>query len=75
MSPQTRRTLRIDDPVAGDTCDMAQPGSPESASGRLRDIAPHDIHPNPSQPRKRFEDASLAALRIPSGSVACYSRS
>jgi hypothetical protein len=62
MSPQTRRTLQIDDPVAGDACHMAQLGSPEGASGRLRDIALHEIHSNPSQPRKRFDDASLATL-------------
>jgi ParB family chromosome partitioning protein len=62
MSPQTRRTLRIDDPVAGDACHVARPSSPESASGRLRDIDLHDIHPNPGQPRKHFDDASLAAL-------------
>jgi ParB family chromosome partitioning protein len=62
MSPQARRTLRIDDPVAGDACHMAQPGSPQSMSGRLRDVALQDIHPNPAQPRKHFDDASLAAL-------------
>jgi len=62
MSPQTRRTLRIDDPVAGDACHMAQLGSRERTDARLRDIAVQDIDPNPSQPRKRFDDASLAAL-------------
>lgn len=62
MSPQTRRTLRIDDPVAGDACHMARPGSAENVSGRLRDIALQDIHPNPAQPRKHFDDESLAAL-------------
>jgi ParB family chromosome partitioning protein len=62
MSPQTRRTLRIDDPVAGDACHTARPGSPETASGHLRDIALQDIRPNPAQPRKHFDDASLAAL-------------
>ncbi len=62
MSPQTRRTLRIDDPVAGDACHMAQLDRAERADARLRDIALQDIHPNPCQPRKRFDDASLAAL-------------
>jgi ParB family chromosome partitioning protein len=62
MTPHTRRTLRIDDPVAGDACHMARTGSPESASRRLRDIALQAIHPNPAQPRKRFDDESLAAL-------------
>ena len=62
MSPQARRTLRIDDPVAGDACHMARSGSPENVSGRLRDVALKDIHPNPAQPRKHFDDTSLAAL-------------
>lgn len=62
MSPQTRRTLRIDDPVAGDACHMAQLDRRERTDGRLRDIALQDIHPNPSQPRKRFDDTSLVAL-------------
>jgi ParB family transcriptional regulator, chromosome partitioning protein len=62
MSPQITRTLRIDDPVAGDACHMARLGSPESVGGRLRDVALKDIHPNPAQPRKHFDDESLAAL-------------
>ena len=62
MSPQARRSLRIDDPVAGDACHMAQPRSPDASSGRLREIALDEIHPNPSQPRKRFDRSSLAAL-------------
>jgi ParB family transcriptional regulator, chromosome partitioning protein len=62
MTPQIRRTLRIDDPVAGDVCHMAPAGSSERTSGRLRDIALQTIHPNPAQPRKHFDDASLAAL-------------
>ncbi len=61
MSPQVRRALRIDDPVAAsDACHVAQ--SEQGADRRLRDIALEDIHPNPSQPRKRFDDGSLAAL-------------
>jgi ParB family chromosome partitioning protein len=63
MSPQTRRALRIDDPVAGSNpCHVAQLSSGESPSGRLHDIALHDIHANPSQPRRHFDDRSLAAL-------------
>jgi ParB family chromosome partitioning protein len=62
MSPQTRRELRIDDPVLGDACHVAQTPAEPSANRRLRDIALEDVHPNPSQPRKHFEDASLAAL-------------
>ena len=62
MSPQARRSLRIDDPVAGDACHMAQLRSPDASSGRLRDIALDEIHPNLAQPRKRFDQSSLAAL-------------
>ena len=35
---------------------------PDDSSGRLRDIALDEIHPNLSQPRKRFDQSSLAAL-------------
>ncbi len=62
MSSQTRRTLRIDDPVAGDACRMARLGSPGNSSSRLLDVRLQDIHPNPSQPRKRFDEVSLNAL-------------
>jgi ParB family chromosome partitioning protein len=62
MSPQTRRALRIDDPVAGDACHMAHAHSEPTSNGRLCDIYLEEIHPNPSQPRKRFDDRSLAAL-------------
>jgi ParB family transcriptional regulator, chromosome partitioning protein len=62
MSPHGRRALRIDDPVAGDAYHAAQLGSSDGSSGRLCDIALNEIHPNPSQPRKRFDDASLTAL-------------
>ena len=62
MTLQARRALRIDDPVAGDACHVAHLGSPHGSNGRLCDIALNEIHPNPSQPRKRFDDASLMAL-------------
>ncbi len=41
---------------------MAQLGSRDGPVDRLCAIALHEIHPNPSQPRKRFDDASLTAL-------------
>src|SRR5207244_2858472 len=62
MSPQARRALRIDDPIGGDACHVAQPSSPDGSSRRLSDIALSEIHPNPSQPRERFDDVSLLAL-------------
>ena len=45
---------RSEPPPAGD-------GSSEIA-GRLRDISIAEIHPNPAQPRKRFDESALAAL-------------
>jgi ParB family chromosome partitioning protein len=62
MSPQTRRPLHIDDPVAGEACHVAHVEPRDGASGRLRDIPVDEIRPNPAQPRKRFDDASLAGL-------------
>jgi len=65
MSPQTRRALRIDDPVGGagvEPCHVAQPDEEGLWPSRLHHIALGDIHPNPSQPRKRFNEESLAAL-------------
>lgn len=62
MSPQTRRALRIDDPVAGEACHVAQARREQSGDGRLRDVGLEEVHANPSQPRKLFDDASLSAL-------------
>jgi ParB family chromosome partitioning protein len=62
MSPQIRRALQIDDPVAGEACHVAQPRREQSGGGRLRDIGLEEVHANPSQPRKLFDDASLTAL-------------
>ncbi len=62
MSLSTRRSLTIDDPVAGvEACHVAQPPS-EPSAGRLREVALDAIHPNPAQPRKRFDQASLNSL-------------
>ncbi len=62
MSPSTRRSLTIDDPVAGvEACHVAHPPTDPSA-GRLREIALDEIHPNAEQPRKRFDEASLNSL-------------
>jgi ParB family transcriptional regulator, chromosome partitioning protein len=62
MSAPTRRALRVDDPVAGDACHVAHPGLPNGSSGWLRDIVLDEIHPNTNQPRKHFDETSLAAL-------------
>jgi len=63
MTKPTRRALTIDDPVAGrDACHVAHPSSTGSLDGRLRQIPLSDIRPNPGQPRKQFEEASLAGL-------------
>jgi ParB family chromosome partitioning protein len=61
MSPTPRRALTIDDPIGGgEVCHVAHPRG--DADGRLRSIAVTDIHPNPDQPRKHFDDDALDAL-------------
>jgi len=68
VSVAPRRTLRIDDPLdvlrtvvdqdPDQTADAASPG----AESRLQDIPIDQVHANPSQPRKRFDDEALEAL-------------
>ena len=53
-----RRELRIDDPLAA----ADDHASAEGPSGRLRSIPVQAIDANPSQPRRRFDEPSLAAL-------------
>jgi ParB family chromosome partitioning protein len=61
MSSPPRRALTIDDPVAGAAaCHVAHPGA--EAASRLREIPLNEIHPNPDQPRERFDQAWLNAL-------------
>ena len=64
MSPTQRRALTVDDPIAGaDVSHMARlEASPSDAVGRLREISVRSIHPNPNQPRKHFDEATLGAL-------------
>jgi hypothetical protein len=68
MSAIHRRGLRVDDPLAaGDAARdehgaSAIVGNVGLGGGRLKDIPLAQIHPNPAQPRKRFEDGALAAL-------------
>ncbi len=43
--------------------DVADQGAPGVASGdELRDLKVAEVHPNPNQPRKRFDDDALQAL-------------
>jgi ParB family chromosome partitioning protein len=69
MSATRKRALRIDDPIAA----VSQPSSavtyPASADpggaveqSRLRELSVNEIHPNPDQPRKRFDEEALTAL-------------
>ena len=66
MSAVGRRALRIDDPIGAtperrdDTDAGATRTSPDGH--RLRELPVAEIHPNPDQPRKRFDDASLRSL-------------
>jgi len=63
MNEPTRRALTIDDPVAGrDACHVAHPASTAGSDGRAREISLGDIHANPRQPRKQFDEAALAGL-------------
>ncbi len=64
MSATGRRGLRVDDPLAaGEERVGGVPADGERANaGRLRDIPLGEIHANPQQPRKRFEDGALTAL-------------
>ena len=63
MTGPTRRALTIDDPVAGrDACHVAHPADQGGPDGRLREIPVAEIHPNPDQPRKRFDEQALGSL-------------
>jgi ParB/RepB/Spo0J family partition protein len=63
MTEPTRQPLTIDDPVAGrDACHVAHPSGPGRPDGRLKDLRVEDIHPNPDQPRKHFDEEALRSL-------------
>ena len=64
MSPTQRRSLTVDDPIASaDLRHVARlSASPGHAVGRLREISVRSVHPNPNQPRKHFDEATLGAL-------------
>ena len=64
MSVLGRRGLRVDDPLAAgeDRSAGAAASSGSAVAGRLRDIPIAEIHANPAQPRKRFDESALAAL-------------
>jgi ParB family transcriptional regulator, chromosome partitioning protein len=68
MSAIRRRSLQIDDPLASGAArdpDHASPttaGGVAAVEGRLRDIPLEQIRANPDQPRRRFEESSLASL-------------
>jgi ParB family transcriptional regulator, chromosome partitioning protein len=68
VSAIRRRNLHIDDPLGGAASSDPDHG-PTIASdrrgdgaGRLREIPLDQIRPNPQQPRKRFDESSLASL-------------
>jgi ParB family transcriptional regulator, chromosome partitioning protein len=64
MSVLRRRGLLVDDPLAAG--EERSPAAPATAgaevAGRLWAIPIGRIHANPGQPRKRFDEAALAAL-------------
>jgi ParB family transcriptional regulator, chromosome partitioning protein len=63
MTPAPRRALTIDDPIgSGEPCHVARQAAPGQLDGRLREIPVQEIHTNPDQPRKRFNEEALDAL-------------
>jgi ParB family chromosome partitioning protein len=64
MSAIRRRSLRVDDPLsAGAARDRDHASTGDAAvEERLREIPLEQIRANPEQPRRRFEDTSLASL-------------
>jgi ParB family transcriptional regulator, chromosome partitioning protein len=64
MSGLKRRGLLVDDPLAAG--EERSPAGPATAGSevaeRLRDIPIDEIQANPGQPRRRFDEAALAAL-------------
>jgi len=65
MSETRRRALQIDDPI-GAAPDRRTETGIGTGDGpgryRLRELAVAEIHPNPDQPRRRFDEASLRSL-------------
>jgi ParB/Sulfiredoxin domain len=69
MSATRKRALRIDDPIAAVFEPSSAVSNPASADpggavkqSRLRELSVNEIHPNPDQPRKRFDEEALTAL-------------
>jgi len=66
MSAIPRRSLRVDDPIGAtpDHPDDDRTAVTDGGPGgyRLRAVPVADVHPNPDQPRRRFDDASLQSL-------------
>jgi ParB family chromosome partitioning protein len=63
MTPALRRALTIDDPIAsGEACHVAHRAASGRPDGRLREIPVEEIHPNPDQPRKHFDEEGLSSL-------------
>jgi ParB family transcriptional regulator, chromosome partitioning protein len=64
MTAIRRRSLQVDNPLSSTTDQDRDPGSTFGAAvgGRLREIPVEQISANPAQPRKRFEEESLASL-------------
>jgi ParB family chromosome partitioning protein len=68
MTATLRRTLQIDDPLASRAARVHDPASAQTDAThgeqpeRLKDIPIKQIQANPDQPRKHFDDASIASL-------------
>lgn len=63
MTVSHRRALRLDDPVGPATTPEPNADSARAVStGRLHELPLEQIHPNPHQPRKHFDQVALTAL-------------
>jgi transposase-like protein len=66
MSEPRRRALQIDDPIgaAPTPRDVIEAAGGGHGRYRLRELAVAEIHPNPDQPRRRFDEAALRSLAV-----------
>jgi ParB family transcriptional regulator, chromosome partitioning protein len=49
-------------PASGEVCHVAHRAGSGRPDGRLREIPVEEIHPNPDQPRKHFDEEALSSL-------------
>jgi ParB/RepB/Spo0J family partition protein len=68
MSEARKRALQIDDPIgAAPTRRDDIEATDGGGRYRLRELAVAEIHPNPDQPRRRFDELALRSLAVSIG--------